>query len=116
MSTNMIRRSPAPSDRAASTYSRSLIDSVCPRTMRPTAAQLKNTMIPIATARLGPTIEISAIAKSRNGNERITSIMRARKRVDRTAEVARRHADEHADRARRASWRRRPASSEIRAP
>ena len=41
MSTNMIRRSPAPSDRAASTYSFSLIESVWPRTMRPTDAQLK---------------------------------------------------------------------------
>ena len=47
MSTNMIRMSLAPSERAASTYSFSLIDSVCPRTIRPTAAQLKNAMTTI---------------------------------------------------------------------
>ena len=47
MSTNMMRRSPAPSDLAASTYSFSLIDSVWPRTMRPTDAKLKNTITPI---------------------------------------------------------------------
>src|SRR5256885_15345747 len=79
ISETMIRTPLAPTDRAASTYSRSLSEIVCPRTIRPTDAQLKNAITPITTPRLGPTIETSAIPKSRNGDDRITAIVRERK-------------------------------------
>ena len=49
MSMNMIRQGPAPSDRAASTYSFSLIVSTWPRTIRPTDAQPRNPMTMIRT-------------------------------------------------------------------
>ena len=78
MSTNMIRRSLAPSERAASMNSFSLIDSVWPRTTRPTEAQEKNAITRSTTFRLGPTTETSAMAKSRNGNDSTTSMKRAR--------------------------------------
>ena len=73
----MMRRSPAPSERAASTYSRSRSESVWPRTTRPTEAHEKNAITKIEIHRPGPTIETSAIAKSRNGNDSTTSISRA---------------------------------------
>ena len=76
MSTKMIRRSLAPSDRAASTNSFSRRESVWPRMIRPTTAQLKKAITAIDTIRLGPTIDTSAIANSRRGNERITSMKR----------------------------------------
>src|ERR1700760_3292216 len=44
MSMNMIRHGPAPSDRAASTYSFSRIDSTWPRMIRSTDAQPRNPM------------------------------------------------------------------------
>ena len=97
MSTNMIRTSLAPSDRAASMYSFSLIDSVWPRTIRATAAQLKNAMMPIDRRRLGPTMETSAIATSRNGNDRTTSMKRARKLSSGSPEVAGRETDDDAE-------------------
>jgi hypothetical protein len=77
-STSMMRTSLAPSDRAASTYSRSRIASVCPRTMRPTAAQEKNAITRIDTVRLGPTTLTRATAKSRKGKDSTTSMNRAR--------------------------------------
>ncbi len=60
-SMNMMRRSPAPSERAASTYSRSLTESTCPRTMRAIEAQLKKPITTIVTSRLGPVMDTSAI-------------------------------------------------------
>ena len=75
--------------------------------MRPTDAQLKNAMTPIATSRLGPTIETSAIAKSRNGKESTTSIERARTVSIDAAEVARRAGRRRRRRRPRASSRRR---------
>ena len=50
----MMRRSLAPSERAASTYSRSRSDSVWPRTTRPTDAHEKNAITTIEIHRLGP--------------------------------------------------------------
>src|SRR6516165_2628993 len=73
-STNMMRRLPAPPARAASMYSFSLIDMASPRAMRPTAAHEKNAITPMMTVRLGPTTATSAMAASRNGNERMRSI------------------------------------------
>ena len=78
-STNMIRGSPAPRDRAASTYSRSLIESTWPRTMRATEAQLKNPITSTVMVRLGPVMETRAMATSRNGMQRTTSMSRARR-------------------------------------
>src|ERR1700686_255524 len=57
MSRNTIHRSVAPSDRAASTNSFSRRDSVWPRMIRPTTAQLKKAITAIVTGRLGATIE-----------------------------------------------------------
>src|SRR5260370_35974601 len=54
ISENMIRQGPAPSDRAASMYSRSLIEIVWPRTTRAIPDQAKKEMTPITTGRLGP--------------------------------------------------------------
>ncbi len=73
----MIRRSLAPRDRAASTNSRSLSESTCPRTTRATEAQLKNPMTRIAICRLGLNTDTSATATMMNGTERITSMRRA---------------------------------------
>src|SRR5882757_2024115 len=76
MSTNMIRRWLAPTERAASTNSRSLIDSTCPRTMRPTDAHEKKAITATEIVKLGPSSETSAIAKTRYGRERTTSMNR----------------------------------------
>ena len=69
ISTNMMRRSPAPSERAASMYSVSLSESVWPRTIRPTDAQLKNAITAIEMVRLGPTTDTSAIANTRKRSD-----------------------------------------------
>ena len=84
---NMIRHGPAPSDRAASMYSFSLIDSTWPRTMpadrRPAEepehddhdrqAGADEPKIGFCTA-----TENSAIANSRNGTDSSKSMNRAR--------------------------------------
>ena len=62
---NMIRHELAPSERAASTYSFSRIDSTWPRTMRQTAAQPKMAITMMMIFRLGPQMETSEMAKSR---------------------------------------------------
>jgi len=76
----MIRRVPEPSDRAASMYSCSRIDSVCPRTMRPIAAHEKKAITVIEIVRVGWNTETSAIATSRYGNDSTTSMKRASSR------------------------------------
>ena len=63
MSTNMIRRLPAPSECAASTYSFSRCDSACPRTILPMAANEKNAMTRIVSGRLEPKTETRTMAK-----------------------------------------------------
>src|ERR1700753_109815 len=65
MSMNMIRHGPAPRARAASTNSRSLIDSTWPRTMRPTEAQPKKPMTMMTTVRAAPITVTSEMANSR---------------------------------------------------
>ncbi len=64
MWTNMIRNGPAPSDRAASMYSFSLMDSVWPRTIREMPAHEKNEMTPTITVRLGPRTTASDSART----------------------------------------------------
>ena len=73
----MIRRSLAPSERAASTYSRSRIDSTWPRTMRAIEDQLKNAITTIVTVRLGPDSDTIAMPASRNGIDSTTSMISA---------------------------------------
>ena len=53
---NMIRHGPAPSERAASTYSFSRIESTWPRTIRPTDAQPKMAITMMTIDRPGPRI------------------------------------------------------------
>ncbi len=64
MCTNMMRNGPAPSDRAASMYSFSLIDRVWPRTIREMPAQVKNEITPRITVRLGPRTTARASAST----------------------------------------------------
>ena len=87
----MIRRLPAPSERAASMYSRSLMDSTCPRTMRPTDGPAEEPDDQHDDhVRLGPMIETSAMAASRNGNGEHEVDEPGQHRVDHAAEEARR--------------------------
>jgi hypothetical protein len=65
ISRNMIRNGPEPSDRDASMYSFSRMESVWPRTTRPIAAQEKNAITRMAIARLEWKTDTSAIANSR---------------------------------------------------
>ena len=97
MSTNMIRRSLAPSERAASTYSFSLIDSVCPRTTRPTAAQLKNAMTAIADREARPDDRDERDREEQERERRARRPCSGRGRCRRSAEIAGREADDDAD-------------------
>src|SRR6187399_1689084 len=72
ISTNMIRRLPAPSERAARTNSCSRIESACALTTRPTDAQLKKAITTMLIVRLGPTTATSARAKTRKGRDSTT--------------------------------------------
>ena len=54
------------------------IDSTCPRTMRPTLAQVKKAMTKMLIFTLGENTDTSEIANSRKGNDRKTSIVRDR--------------------------------------
>jgi len=60
----MIRRLPAPRERAASTYSFSRRERVWPRTILPIAAQEKKAMTPMVRERLGPYTEARTMARS----------------------------------------------------
>ena len=64
MSTNMIRKLPAPMERAASTYSFSFWDSVWPRTILPIAAQEKKAITPMVRGRLALKTAARTIASS----------------------------------------------------
>ena len=77
-STNMIRQSPAPSERAGLDElplpQRQHLPPDDPRD----GAQLNALIAMIATDRLGPVTETSEIANNRNGNDSTTSTSRAR--------------------------------------
>src|SRR5512144_852284 len=69
---------PAPSERAASTNSRSRSDSVCPRTIRPMYGQFRNPMTRTMSSVRGiwSATATSAMANSSCWNARMTSIVR----------------------------------------
>ena len=72
----MIDSGPAPSDRLASTNSCWRSEITWPRMTRPIVVQLKKTMTPMLSERLGPKTETSANAQSRNGTLITRSIAR----------------------------------------
>ena len=99
---------PAPSERVASTNSRSRIDSVLPRTIRAMYGQVKSAITKITSPRPGltrpprhpsvvvPHAATMPIANSRSGIASMTSTPRDR-RVDPAAEVAGDHPDHRPD-------------------
>ena len=89
-SMNMIRMLPAPSDRAASMNSRSLICSTWPRTIRPMDANEKKVMTKIVNGVLGPEGRREREANSRYGNDSVDVHDARQDRVDRRRRSSRR--------------------------
>ena len=73
---NKMRRCPAPAARAAHTKGRVRNDSTWARMTRAVVRHRKNTTSRITRPRLGRVIEITTIAKGRNGMPKATSVNR----------------------------------------
>ena len=112
----MIRPSPAPSERAASTYSFSRSDSTCPRTMRATDAQLKNAITSDRHRQARPGDRHQRDRDEQERERQHDVDQPGEHRVDDAAEVAGREPDDDADRPRSMAVATTPTSSEIRAP
>ena len=97
MSRTMIRSGLAPIERAASMYSFSLIDSVCPRTTRAMAAQEKNEITSDDLEQAGPEDHGQGERQHDVGERQHGVGEPGQHRVDPAAEVPGRHPDGHAE-------------------